>query len=275
MYSVDRSEKVKYLSEITSFHITDAGYARLDEGWDFKINDAGENRLYIIHDGEGYVDYSNGKRVIMEKGRMYLLPVHTSGHFYCKYLIKTYINFKLSLFNSIDIFDFIKPKQWIEMKLFKDLTLLQKFPGNGIAEILRHQYETLLIIFDFFTESNNKNLETLLPVLQSFKELFEYINKNLSVKLSIKTLSALQNQTPYYLSVRFKKATGFSLKQYIIMQLIERSRYRLGFETAKVRDIAFELGFDDEFYFTKFFKRYQGCSPSEYRKLKTEAQKFT
>jgi AraC-like DNA-binding protein len=37
-----------------------------------------------------------------------------------------------------------------------------------------------------------------------------------------------------------------------------------------VREVAYEVGFDDEFYFSRLFKRCTGCSPQFYREYETE-----
>jgi len=37
-----------------------------------------------------------------------------------------------------------------------------------------------------------------------------------------------------------------------------------------VREVAYEVGFDDEFYFSRLFKRSTGCSPQFYREYETE-----
>ena len=48
---------------------------------------------------------------------------------------------------------------------------------------------------------------------------------------------------------------------------LNRARYLLSGEPAvKLRTIASELGFCDEFHFSKAFKRAYGISPSEYRR---------
>lgn len=65
----------------------------------------------------------------------------------------------------------------------------------------------------------------------------------------------------------FMKRFGKTFYQYQMDSKLNRARYLLSGEPAvKLRTIASELGFCDEFNFSKAFKRTYGISPSEYRR---------
>ncbi len=49
------------------------------------------------------------------------------------------------------------------------------------------------------------------------------------------------------------------------MHKIELSKYYLEFTDMKVIDIAVELSFCNQGYFSSTFKKFMGCSPSEYK----------
>ena len=73
--------------------------------------------------------------------------------------------------------------------------------------------------------------------------------------------------TPTYLSTLFKKQVGKSLVEYLTHVRIQNAKQLLVDRNRNISDIADEVGFVDEKYFIKRFKRVTGLTPNEYRKL--------
>jgi len=63
----------------------------------------------------------------------------------------------------------------------------------------------------------------------------------------------------------FKIETGYSPHQYLLMMRIEKAKELLKTTTLNINEIAWQTGFDSEFYFSTIFKKKTGCSPSNYR----------
>ena len=73
--------------------------------------------------------------------------------------------------------------------------------------------------------------------------------------------------TPAYLSDLFKKSMGISMMNYLTMLRLENARALLsGRPELSIRSIAQEVGYSDEFYFSRSFKKYYGVSPSQVRR---------
>ena len=64
----------------------------------------------------------------------------------------------------------------------------------------------------------------------------------------------------------FTARNGISPKQFIAGCLLQRAYSMLAQGEARVKEIARELGFANEFYFSRFFKKHTGSSPSQYRR---------
>ena len=73
------------------------------------------------------------------------------------------------------------------------------------------------------------------------------------------------NITNNTLSKTVKKEFAKTPTQLINERIILESKKLLHLTFRSVKEIASELGFEDEFYFSRYFKKLVGCSPKKYR----------
>jgi len=64
---------------------------------------------------------------------------------------------------------------------------------------------------------------------------------------------------------RFKEATGYSPKEYVLRVRLSRAKELLTLTPRSVEDIAATVGFDDPYYFSRLFRRKEGMSPTQFR----------
>lgn len=77
--------------------------------------------------------------------------------------------------------------------------------------------------------------------------------------------ACMLNITPQYLNQATKEILGMTAKDIIHEQLTIEARHALKFSDDSIKRIAFNLGFSDPYYFSKYFKQHVGCTPSAYR----------
>ena len=83
---------------------------------------------------------------------------------------------------------------------------------------------------------------------------------------SINALSDGFHVNPAYLTRAFKEAFGVSPGRYVLDLRISSARKLLEEEpTMEIKEIAAELGYSDQCYFSRAFRRMVGMSPLEYR----------
>lgn len=95
-----------------------------------------------------------------------------------------------------------------------------------------------------------------------------YLHKNWSEKINFRELAAQHNVGYEWFRKSFKKVVGASPSQYLQQLKIEKASQMLRQTSLTVAEIAYEAGYESEFYFSRMFKQKTGMSPSDYRQGK-------
>ena len=120
-----------------------------------------------------------------------------------------------------------------------------------------------LFLFENIFNFNNikKNTDS------KMKEVYVYIQTNYKEKITESFLSEKFNLTKNYLTKRFVNCYNKTPKQFQKELLFENAKELiLSDYLKKIKEIAFEIGYNDEHSFSRDFKKYSGYSPLEYRK---------
>lgn len=72
--------------------------------------------------------------------------------------------------------------------------------------------------------------------------------------------------TAPYLNQLCKQLSGYSAQQLLHQRLLLEARRLLRYTAMRVSEIAYQLGFSDPAYFTRFFRRLNGTAPLSYRR---------
>ncbi|MGL5314138.1 MAG: helix-turn-helix domain-containing protein, partial [Peptostreptococcaceae bacterium] len=97
------------------------------------------------------------------------------------------------------------------------------------------------------------------------KKVIDYINHNLSKKLSLEILAKLVNMNESYLSRIFKEELAMTISDYIKIVRLEKSRELLKQKDMRIKDVAINIGIQDQLYFSRLFAKKFDMTPSEYR----------
>lgn len=91
------------------------------------------------------------------------------------------------------------------------------------------------------------------------------MNAGYMQEFSIDQLSRELNVSRAYLTSKFSSEMGLSPMQYLVNLRMSRARYLLLTSELPVSKIGESVGFKDAFYFSRFFKKNDGMSPTQYR----------
>lgn len=101
------------------------------------------------------------------------------------------------------------------------------------------------------------------PLIQ---RVLNYIHLHPEENLSLKYFAQLYSFSPSYLSNLFRTETGITLTEYINRCRVERAALLLRYTDQSIAQIGESVGFLDENYFTRIFKKIKGVPPSVYRR---------
>lgn len=98
------------------------------------------------------------------------------------------------------------------------------------------------------------------------KKAANYMKQNLNGKLTLEDTARHVGFSPAYFSKVFKEEMGTTFNKYLGRLRVERSQKLLLFSELSVNEICDAVGFEDQSYFVKVFRRYTGMTPGKYRK---------
>lgn len=98
------------------------------------------------------------------------------------------------------------------------------------------------------------------------EKTLQYIHAHIGEKITLAQLAKHVNFNETYLCTVFRARTGASIVNYINQTKMEKAAECLRSGDVLLKTLAADLGFSDQFYFNKLFRKYYGISPTEYRK---------
>lgn len=100
----------------------------------------------------------------------------------------------------------------------------------------------------------------------------QFIRENFRRDISLVDMAEHARLNPAYLSQLFKGETGKNISGYLNQLRVQESKRLLFDVTLTVTDVACAVGYNNAQSYTRFFKKYEGCPPDEYRKRVTSLQ---
>ena len=143
--------------------------------------------------------------------------------------------------------------------LFK--TVVDNYSKNSMSAHFKLQGAMNLILSDFVSD-----VTAAVPDLVKFDEVLKYIDSNYQKSITVGELASLMNISSMYFSNYFKRVFHISPKQYILNKRLMESQKLLLESRMSIKEIAYEVGFDNENYFSEFFTSKVGISAIKFRK---------
>ncbi len=101
---------------------------------------------------------------------------------------------------------------------------------------------------------------------RSLERATDYINDNLSQKLTLAEIAEAAHMSPHHFARSFKKDTGLSPHRYVIRQRVERAKALLANTDLTVFEVARAVGFANHSHLSSHVRRHLGVSPGALRR---------
>jgi AraC-like DNA-binding protein len=142
---------------------------------------------------------------------------------------------------------------------------------NEHYEYMCHSY--LLAILTLISRKCSDTPRGSSEAQKRIMEICRYIYENCGKIGSVSELAHLTHLSESRFTHLFSKTVGLSPKSYLLRAKIDMSKELLANTDFSIAQIADTVGFKDQNYFSRAFKRLTGSSPTEYRQYFTEATK--
>ena len=199
------------------------------------------------------------------------VAIYFHSDFFCIHQHQTEVTCNGVLFNNIYQTPFFQVDETLEGTLDKVIEQIKaEIQRPGLA-----QYELLISLMKIFLISASRTKAQQQPdsipsttgakepvILQNLKEAIE---KDFRSKHTPQDYAIQLNISPNALAKITKAHFNKTLTNLIAERIIIEAKRELYLTNKSVKEVAYELGYDDEYYFSRFFKKNVNISPQTYR----------
>lgn len=260
-------------------HICSIGYyPKARDHYTYRKKGLPENFLFFCVDGSGW--YQIGKqRYEVGANEFFILPQHqehsygsSTGDPWSIYWVH-FGGEALSALNEVqEVQKNFKPELVrntgeiipVFQKIYKTLELGYSIDNLLFANMCLSQFLTLFIYNKRHYASASKDR------LDCVDSAIHYMQEHINDNISLISLSKTYNYSVSRFSNLFKQKTGYAPIDYFLQMKMQKACQLLDFSDRSIKDIAFSMGFEDPYYFSKRFRKIIGVSPRKYRTSRSD-----
>ncbi len=109
---------------------------------------------------------------------------------------------------------------------------------------------------------------------QRLIKLFQLMETHYRQNRSADFYATQMGLTAKRLNEILRQRTGFTMSQLLSQLLIIEAKHEIYYHRLSVKEIAYQLGFSDQSYFARFFKKQTGFTPEQFREAQQAAKGF-
>ncbi len=254
---------------------TDIGwYPRARYHYCERKDGAEEHILILCMEGEGWFEI-NGQRRAVHKHEALIIPrrePHVYGAVEHNPWSIHWVHFSGT---SSDYFAYLLPPDvytlTVAPETIRSASALfeecyRSFLGSFVLQQMIYTSQALhhLLGCLFF---NNRAFSPTLRTSQfhSIRETLEYLRQNIDRRVSLDDMAQHAHLSKSHFLRLFKEQTGYSPIDYFIHLKMQHACMLLSITHQTVHEISLAVGYEDQYYFSRIFKKVVGVSPSSYR----------
>ncbi|HLO12419.1 MAG TPA: helix-turn-helix domain-containing protein [Pseudoneobacillus sp.] len=140
-----------------------------------------------------------------------------------------------------------------------DPDILNETLGRAVCE-WKEQMLRLPVV-----ETQDQNGEGQNEEKNNIQKIEEYIRQHYQQDINLQEIAERFFLNKEYISRKFKQEFNETLTDYLTKIRIEKAKELLQNQSLKIYEIAYQIGYQNEKYFSKVFKKLMGITPNEYR----------
>lgn len=223
------------------------------------------NRLYFFLKGRATIR-EGSREYPLRPGHIYLFPLNRPYRFEGDGAFeKWFFDFRAEIFPGWDLFEQTPTGESIQISSRPEIRRFLACLSRENVEDLVQATGLLWQILSGFIRIRPADFRERTLLAARYAPLRAAVEGRSYNAILLGQVAASMGLTLSNFSRRFKADTGLTLDRYVAHEFVERSKIQLLLTDRKVREISDALGFNSEFYFSRFFKRHSGFSPRAYR----------
>lgn len=224
---------------------------------------------YTLKPGSVFVLNDSEMHSISGQNKNMVLVVHLQLQYFMNYFEELYNSFFITDLSDEDKSMNVLRKNLLVLLseyMIKDSNYEKRMIGyaNNLLSCLITDFRYFTLEEGMFTNRSDYRGNEVLA--ERLFRVTDYIYENHSERITLSDVAKNVHLSDYYLSHLIKTFTGLSFQDYLNFARIEESEKLLLGTDKSISFIAEECGFSAVRYYTKFFERWFGVTPKEYRK---------
>lgn len=229
---------------------------------DFNDEEVSPNKVFVISSGQlhQFKDLESPEGIIIQFDEGFFSEMDDNLDSIIKY----------SVFNAFHLppYYLIGSETWERLKgiaaeMNREKSDVEKFAHDSYIYSLVKMF--LIVLIREGLRTDNKPIYNNSAAYQYFINFRKALDNNYRRYHTVQQYATALRMSSKTLTQRVIQYSGQSPLQLINNKLIVEAQRMLKSKPMLIKEIAYELGFDDDSYFVKFFKRQTGLLPSEFK----------
>ncbi len=111
------------------------------------------------------------------------------------------------------------------------------------------------------------NLNFQVKQEEAIRKSIQYISDNYMKKITLETVAKYVYLSPAHFSTIFKKTVKMAFTDYLNIVRVDQSKILLRDKNLSILNVALSVGFNNQSYYCKIFKKFTGDTPKSFRKI--------
>ncbi len=159
----------------------------------------------------------------------------------------------------------------VAFKQFQNIIRLLNDQFNGdkgsifYSQLVHSLLDSLLGMFAKFYQRKdmpNKKSSRIFQITQQFKKL---LTEKVTIEKSPSFYASQLHISETYLNEAVKEITGFNVTYWLMNEIMLEAKRLLIHTQMSIKEISYQLGYDDHTYFSRLFKKQNNFTPTSFR----------